>query len=246
MPIKTSTYEHDVVQVIKLGSHYQVKYLQSVKMPGWEPLEPIQAKNVNNYKLSNNRSRALTKCREIALSNDWQYFITLTLDPKKYDRFDLPKFHHDLSLFFKRINRYRNQPIKYLLVPEKHKNGAWHLHGLVNGLSDLDISKNSNGFFQFDAYSSQFGYNSLSVINSNVAVSLYVSKHISKQIQNGVTQIGSHLYYCSRGLKRGEIVALYNAASMPLNFKFQYESEDHAFKSSFFEDDTFLKSLNLI
>lgn len=246
MAIKTSTFEHDVVQIIRLGSHYQIKYLQSIKMPGWETLEPVQAKNVNNHKLSNNRSRALRMCREIALSNDWQYFITLTLDPKKYDRFDLPKFHKDLSIFFKRLNRQRDSKIKYLLVPEKHSNNAWHIHGLVSGLCRSDVSINSNGFLQFDAYSNQFGFCSLSCINSSVAVAFYVSKHISKQIQNGVTEIGSHLYYCSRGLKRGELVGLFNAASLPNDFKFQYESEDRSFKSSFYEDDTFLKSLNLI
>lgn len=252
-------YAHDVVQVVKLGNHYQVKYLKSVMIPGYETSidfhmndDLISAKRFpglrkkNNQKLKNNISRALTTCREIALSNDWQYFITLTLDPTKYDRFDLCKWHKDLSVFFRLYNRHFNCSIKYLLVPERHSNGAWHMHGLIAGIQDSSIVTNVNGYISWDEYCKRFGYCSLGSIKNSVAVSFYISKHLGKQLYNGVLDLNSHLYYCSRGLSRGQLVSVVNASALPDNFKFQYEATDGTYKSSFFEDGTFLKKIGLI
>lgn len=252
-----TNYATDVLQVVKLGKYYQLKYLSTYRLGGFEetcnfgigddliPLKPVSFKN-NDYKLSNNISRAITTCRNIALSNEWDYFITLTLDSEKYDRFDLSKFHKDLSSFFKYLNRKFTCCIKYLLVPERHKNGAWHMHGLIRGIPLSCLSINDNGFLSFIPYSNKFGYCSLSPVVSSVAVSLYITKHLSKQIKSGVIDLGQHLYYHSRGLDHGVTIALLPATKLPDNFVFQYESEDKSYKSSFFEDSSFLSDLGLI
>lgn len=256
----SSPYAHSVIQVKKLGKHYQVKYLQSVRLADFyetlpyknfgDPFEPVQLltdeKSKNDNKLKNNISRALSTCRDIALSNDWEYFITLTLDPSKYDRFDLGKWHKDLSVFIKFYNRKYNCRLRYLLVPERHSNGAWHLHGLIAGLETSSLVTNNYGFLDWRDYSDRFGFCNLGKINNSIAVSFYISKHLGKQIYNGVLELNSHLYYCSHGLSRGELVSLLTVKSLPADFKFQYESLDGSYKSSFFEDDSFLKSINLI
>lgn len=240
-------YLHDVIQVVKLGEHYQIKYLQSVKEPGFEySLLGSNTKGKNNKKLKNNISRALTTCRNIALSNEWDYFITLTLDPKKYDRFNIKQFKVDLSKFFKSLNRKYNCHVNYLLVPEQHKNGAWHMHGLISGVPADLITVNVFGFYDFRPYSTHFGYCSLSPVKSSVAISFYISKHLGKQLYNGIISINDHLYICSRGLSRGELIKVIPAIDFPLDFNWQYVSEDKSYKSSFFEDDTFLKFNNVL
>lgn len=259
MSIKTSPYIHDVLQVIKLGEHYQIKYLQSVKQGGFEEninfglddfLTPVRLYHfsdpVYDYKLKNNISRALTTCRNIALSNKWDYFITLTLDSKKYNRYDLKKYHSDLSVFFKRINRKFNTHIYYLLVPESHKNGAWHMHGLISNIPNECLHTNDHGYLDFKQYHDQFGFCSLDPVRSGIAVSLYITKHLGKQLYNGTVERYDHLYYCSRGLNRGELVSVLNATSLPDDFTFQYESKDGTYKSSFFDDGELLKKLGLI
>ncbi len=259
MSVKTKPFTHDVLQVVKLGSHYQLKYLQTVHQGGFEeninfglndffiPVRLLRSSEpVNDHKLKNNISRALTTCRNIALSNEWDYFITLTLDPNKYDRFDLPKFHHDLYIFFKKINRMYSCHIDYLLVPECHKNGAWHMHGVISNIPTEALSINDNGYMDFPDYRDQFGFCSLDQVRSGIAVSLYISKHLGKQLYNGVIDRYGHLYYCSRGLSRGEIINVLNVSRLPDNFHFQYESQDGTYKSSFFDDDTYLKTLGLL
>lgn len=253
----SKTYMTDVVEVVKLGEHYQIKQIKILNVGGWQeyldfslgddliPIRPLNLKK-NNYKLKNNISRAITTCRNIALSNPWEWFVTLTLDPKKYDRYNLEKFHKDLSAFIKSTNRRLGSHISYLFVPERHKNGAWHMHGLVNNLPNQLLSVNSNGYYNWDEYSSVFGFINLSPVKSHAAVSLYITKHLGKQIYNGSVEVGSHLYYCSRGLSRGSIVGYYRATDLPNDFNYQYVSPDGSFKSSFFEDGSFLKSIGLL
>lgn len=253
----SKTFMQDVVEVVKLGEHYQVKFLRALMVSGWQeyidfglnddlvPVRPLTFIK-NDKKLKNNISRALTTCRNIALSNPWDWFVTLTINPKKKDRFDLNSFHKDVTAFIKGINRRFGSQIKFLLVPERHKDGAWHMHGLIFGLPDDQISVNENGFFDWDEYSKNFGFISLSPVVSHTAVSLYITKHLGKQIYNGAFEVGSHLYYCSRGLSRGEIISYLKATDLPPGFTFQYSSEDGSYKSSFFEDGSFLKDLGLI
>ena len=74
--------------------------------------------------------RAATQMRDICLSTPFRYFVTLTLDPAKIDR-------HDMEALTKVVNRWadnrvRRNGLAYVLVPERHKDGAIHLHGFVN------------------------------------------------------------------------------------------------------------------
>lgn len=252
-------YEHHIVQVVKLGDSYQVKYLRDLRLSGYDdfsinfgenddliPSHFLKEKNHYNYKLSNNISRAITACREYALSNPWDYFATLTINPKKFNRFDLDSIWSEMAKFIKSLNRSYHCKINYLLVPERHENGAWHLHGLFNGIPDCLITNNSFGYLDFPVFSSRFGFVSLDPVRSKTAVSFYITKHLSKQINNGVFRLGKHLYYHSRGIARGVVISFLRASDLPKGFNFQYESEDGTYKSSFFENGDFLKSIGLI
>ena len=53
---------------------------------------------VNDTKLEESISRAKRVIYEIARCNEWDFFITLTVNSKKYDRTDLDKFHKDLTI----------------------------------------------------------------------------------------------------------------------------------------------------
>jgi hypothetical protein len=75
--------------------------------------------------------RARAKVRRIALSNDFKYFVTLTLDPSKVDS-------HDGAAVVRKLNAWASNAVqryglKYILVPEYHKKGGIHFHGFFNG-----------------------------------------------------------------------------------------------------------------
>lgn len=74
--------------------------------------------------------RARTKVRDLALSNDFRYFVTLTLDGGKVDRYDVHAVTKKLNSWLD--NAVRRHGLKYVLVPELHKDGAIHFHGFIN------------------------------------------------------------------------------------------------------------------
>lgn len=74
--------------------------------------------------------RAKQKLRDLALCNDMRYFVTLTLDPAVIDRYDMREITRRLNAWCS--NQVQRCGLAYVLVPERHKDGAVHFHGFVN------------------------------------------------------------------------------------------------------------------
>lgn len=173
-------------------------------------------------KLENNIIRARTTVQELALCNEWQLFGTFTLDKEKYDRRDLSSFRADFGQFLRDCRKKWGGDWKYLLIPEKHKDGAWHMHGLFGGVPSsalraftLDENipermktqiRTGTALFDFPAYRRKFGWVSLSLIRDKVACSRYITKYISKDLAARKDELHAHLFYASQGLARAEVV----------------------------------------
>lgn len=97
-------------------------------------------KDKKKYNLQDPRSdsmrRAKGKIFDIALSNEWSYMVTLTLDKDKIDRFDSKAIIKPFSAWLRNMT-YR-KGLKYLIVPELHEDGAIHFHGLMNDVLDIE------------------------------------------------------------------------------------------------------------
>ena len=149
---------------------------------------------------SNNSNilRSKRKVRELALSNDFEYFVTLTVSPLFCDRTDLDIIISALRKYLKKYKR-KHEDFAYILIAEKHKDGSsYHFHGLMKGIDKEDIYKNKMGYnscYFFD----DIGFNSFSKIQSLERVSNYITKYITKDLCK--TSSG-HSYFCSRGLVR--------------------------------------------
>lgn len=74
--------------------------------------------------------RAAAKVRDLALCNAFAWFVTLTLDADKVDRYDVREITRKLNHWLD--NQVRRHGLKYVLVPERHQDGAIHFHGFVN------------------------------------------------------------------------------------------------------------------
>lgn len=223
------TQKKQVVQIKKFRDCYKITVCKTL-IYGKKDLKPIRQKgSVNSKKLNNNISRAKKMVLEYALCNDWDFFITLTLDPKKYNRSDLKTFIKDLGQFIRDSRKKHQTDIKYLLIPELHKDGQnWHIHGLIRGLSWNDIEPHpvkklsDKGYFNWVSYAKKFGFCSIGAIKDPVKVSMYVTKYLSKDLDKSVTEVNSKLYYNSRGLKTAEVVSEGRLLN-PLPFKMAFE-----------------------
>lgn len=178
------------------------------------------------FKLHNNIVRAQSAIQALGFCNDWDYFITCTLSPEKYpDRLALDDFRSNMNHMFRNIRHESGMPCKFLLVPELHKNEqGWHMHGLLQGFPDscfrpfelserlpvYILAKLARGeeVFDFPRYRESFGFVDVEPLRSRDQAVSYLCKYVVKGLNATGKHIpkGKHLYFCSRGLSRPQLV----------------------------------------
>lgn len=163
----------------------------------------------NEGKLANSVSRTRATVYELALCNPWEHFVTLTLDGEKQDRYDLHGWRKRFVQFLRNYQRVHGFELRYLLLPEQHKDGAWHMHGLFHGLPPGELVKNEYGYLTWPAYAKRFGFFSVSAVKSAERVSAYVTKYITKDVAVRNAELGAHLYYASNFLLRAETLGVW-------------------------------------
>lgn len=161
--------------------------------------------------LARSRRRALKAVRDIMDCNDFDWFMTFTLDPEKVaDRTNVQEFTKSINRYFD--NRVRRRGWKYCAVMEYHKrvedNGkhALHLHACVSGddvrLSDSGVQvKRSNGdvvpIYNVDDWALGFS-TAIPTYGNRLALSRYLTKYITKSDD----KIGGRWYYSGGALAR--------------------------------------------
>lgn len=233
---------HDFCRVYRYGSQVRVIYFKrQTALPGWEQAEKKEqmfaGNQEENGRFDENIIRARSKIFELAMCNSWDNFVTLTLDPKKYDRYNLHVWRRDLSQWIRDQRKRGRGELRYLLIPEMHQDGAWHMHGLLAGIPAGDLERNGNGYLDWPRYRRKFGYISLDGIKNAVAVSKYITKYVRKDTDATAAALesGRHLYYHSRGLRGRELVLEGEVRAGPQFW--QWENE--YIKSTWMEVDEF-------
>lgn len=222
-------YESDFATLKKYREdYYKITLHRQMRRAGYEAIDGEEEhrsgkKNTaeNEEKLQASLSRTKSRIFELALCNGWEWFVTLTLNPQKFDRAGLKTYKNKLSTFIKNYNRIHNTNIKYLLIPELHGDKTnYHMHGLMMGLpiehlhefranekfpiKILSEIAHGHKLYSWPAYAKTFGYISISKIINAESMSKYITKYIIKDLLGTRIGLNDHLYYCSKGLKRAE------------------------------------------
>lgn len=162
------------------------------------------------------RNNALDKA--LANVDTFAYFVTFTLDKKKQHRYDFNKSYDRLSRFLQRRH------VKYFLVPERHKDGAWHFHGLVSAefepyLRDFDPSGRLPQYIRDKLakgekiqycpdYHYAFGYSIVEPCRNKEACARYMVKYVLKTFDDSnFERVSRRRYFCSTGLKSPKIIS---------------------------------------
>lgn len=153
-----------------------------------------------------NVSRAVQIVYDIARSNSFHWFVTLTLNEVYVDRYDYCACADVLKLF---TDRLRKMKCKWIIVPEQHEDGAYHFHGLVAG--DLPLTPSGKKWYNeveqklvpvYNVGNYEFGWTTATEILSPHKVSSYVAKYLTKQI---AVPKGKKCYWASRSLARPSV-----------------------------------------
>lgn len=240
----THKFEYDITTVRSFNGRLKLVRHNALRTKGIEDVDQHTRKgSVSDVKSDNNISRAKNRVFELALCNPWNIFLTFTLDPKKYNHNDLGKFRKDLSQFVRDYNKKYGLAIKYLLIPEEHKKGGWHMHGFLMGLPNEHLRlftlseklpkyireklKSGQAVYEWEPYRKKFGFCDLEVVKDQFAVSAYVTKYITKDLDRTVRESGAHLYYCSQGLSRSVVIFRGKAND---GLVYDYESDYNSIK----------------
>lgn len=193
--------------------------------------DPITPEEKAEY-ISRSKRRARKNVRDLMDSNDFQWFMTFTLNEKTFgDRTDYSSFIKAVNRYFD--NRVRRYGWKYVAVVEYHKktesNGkhALHLHAAVSGdyfkLSDSGTVVNPRGGKPITRkYARSLGYKDDELrtvynvddwkLGFSTAIHTYGKRHslaqyITKYITKSDEKVGGRWYYSGGDLSRPLYIA---------------------------------------
>lgn len=226
---KIKIYPDGTIQHIIYGDIQEREYKKESSIK----VSSSKRKEFDNFK------RAKQTIYDIARSNNFNYFITLTFDSSTgVDRYDYKSCCDALKVFTKHLT-YKK--CSYIIVPEKHKDGAFHFHGLLSG--DIKLSQAFNphnglpikNVFNIDNF--DFGFSTASFIRHKDKVSSYITKYITKELLNVVPK-GCKRYWASKGLNR-PIVAFDMELLTPqqifwLDVQSDYRTESHSIYGDYY------------
>lgn len=163
--------------------------------------------------IESSRCRAKAAIRDIALCNSFSHFFTWTLSPDVVDRYDGAAIEKKVLQFLKNAS-YR-KGFSYVCVPERHKDGAIHIHGLcslgsvrieraVNPHTSNPISTN-RGQPVFNMPEWSLGFSTCIPIDENYERTCnYLTKYICKDAE----KIFGKWYLSSRDLIKRPLISL--------------------------------------
>ena len=163
---------------------------------------PEQERHSANVSAGQSKNRIYN----IARSNAWEWFITITFDRQKVTADNYNEVTAKLRTFIEHLQERKCPDLKYLIVPELHADGKhFHFHGLLADCGNMRFAfsgKFTNGNPIFNMPDWSLGFTTATRIQDSQKASSYISKYITKDCAAHLKE--KHRYYCSRNCNRTE------------------------------------------
>lgn len=143
--------------------------------------------------------RAQIQVFDLAVCNQFDLFSTLTFSSENVDRESYDETYKNLKIWLS--NRVQRKGLKYVAVPEYHKDGrAIHFHMLSNAapIELVDSGHWKHGKKVYNITSWQQGFSTAQYISGDNAID-FTSKYISKYMTKSKGQKVGGRYYLSGG-----------------------------------------------
>ena len=167
------------------------------------PKEKTEEQAKQDAEHSKEVSLSRTKQNLIGLlrANKWDYFITLTFDRKLVDSSSYEEICKKACKYMNNLKERKCPDLKYVLVPELHKDGEhYHIHGVLGNTDGLQTrfsgktDKKRKIIYNLPTW--KYGFSTATEIEDNEAVSNYIAKYITKDTENLLK--GKQRYWSSR------------------------------------------------
>ena len=142
----------------------------------------------------------------------------------KADRYDYDLAFKKMGKWLRRM-RDKHGKFDYIMIPELHKDGAIHFHGVTGGLNALivDAGVKHKGSKVYNCLEWEHGFTTLTKIRDKEKTASYVTKYVTKEMQNSIVEKGKKKYWCSRGLRKPDIT--FSDLNLAPDLKPDYEND---------------------
>lgn len=175
--------------------------------PFTEKMERVQDFCSFEHSAAVSRARTINRLYYLARSNEWEWFVTLTFSPEKVNRFDYTECTKKVSKWLNHCRR-KSPKMKYLVVPEQHKSGAWHFHGLLANVDELGFvdsgKRDRKGKKIYNIGTYRFGFTTATRVTDMEKVSKYISKYITKDLC--AVTVNKKRFWASRNLSEAPVI----------------------------------------
>lgn len=167
--------------------------------------ELSEERKEHSYQVS--ASRTISTLYEIARANIWEYFVTFTFNRQKIDSSNYALLSDKVSKWLNNLRSRYAPDLKYLLVPELHKDGIhYHFHALIANTGNIDFIDSGvkhNGNIIYNIGNWKFGFTTASKVIDSARASSYITKYITKDLCS-VTKYKKR-YWSSRNCDRPKV-----------------------------------------
>lgn len=178
--------------------------------------ETDRTKRQIEHSIKSSVNRTINQIYMISRANKWEYFVTLTINPKKLDNTDFNLISEKLNIWTNNLKKRYAPELKYIIVPELHKDKSkWHFHGLFANIGKMPLTFSGKvcvGKFVYDYVKKPFatkiyniplwkyGFSTATVIRDSSKASSYITKYITKDLSHILQN--QHRYLASQNVDK--------------------------------------------
>lgn len=158
------------------------------------------------------------KIKQYCLANQFDMFWTLTFNDTMIDSTDYQEVRRQLQSWL-RYQREKYGKFDYIFIPEYHKTGRIHFHGVTNACKtpiSMAINPKTKRFIQhrgkqiYNVLEWKKGFSTVSFIENKDRTASYITKYITKDLMNIPNKRKQPRYLISRGLKKPMVTYVMN------------------------------------
>lgn len=186
--------------------------------PFTDEMERLPTFEESERSARNSLNRTKQNIYKYSRQANWEYFITLTFDGTKVDRYDFDICIKKANKWFNNQKSRYAHDLKYLFVPEQHKDGAWHIHGVICDIGEMKLTdsgrvaigkksyirstKNANYPTIYNLSGWRFGFSTATKVKDKHKVANYITKYLTKDLCE--CTFGKKRYYKSYNIPEPE------------------------------------------
>lgn len=202
--VQVRKYSKNIHKNDDITEKIQEKRLDTISRKNYDDLN-----SENQFSAVVSKNRTLNSIYYITRSNHWEYFLTLTFDPKKIYSCDYTQVMEYLHKYVKLLKKYAPD-LRYIFVPELHSDKKkWHIHGLIADCGKIPFIDSGRVINDCKIYNMplwEYGFSNASLVKDNSRVCAYVSKYITKDLV--LDTRGRNRYVISQNLDKPQEIDL--------------------------------------